>query len=139
MQAMTGCIGVVSGGTRGIGLALSRRLCKLGYTVIALYHRDHRTAQEAVAGHEPQLEAVQLDVSRPDEVRRVCERLLERGQDVLCVHNFLHPANVHQLLGKALEATNGGRLVPIPPRFPDRQDALGQQALSSVLARSCST
>jgi 3-oxoacyl-[acyl-carrier protein] reductase len=85
---MTARIAVVSGGTKGIGLALSRRLCGLGYQVIALYRDDHRTAEEAAAGLEDRFEAVQLDVSRPADVRSACERLLDRrGAPCVVVNN----------------------------------------------------
>ena len=56
----TGPVAVVSGGTRGIGLALSRRLVKLGHTVVALYRSDH----EAAAGC-PDLHPMRVDVADP--------------------------------------------------------------------------
>ncbi|HLK58302.1 MAG TPA: SDR family oxidoreductase [Chthonomonadaceae bacterium] len=81
-------VGVVSGGTRGIGLALSHRLCKLGYYVIALYRDDHQNAQSAVVGYEDRLKPVQLDVAQPEEVRRVCDLLLaEHGAPSVLVNN----------------------------------------------------
>lgn len=81
-------IGIVSGGTRGIGLALSQRLVKLGYRVIALYRDDHQSAQDAVSGHEDRLETVQLDVSQPEEVRRVCDQLVAQfGAPTVVVNN----------------------------------------------------
>lgn len=58
-------LAVVSGGTRGIGLALSRRLVKLGYEVVALYRSDSRAA--AASG----LRTFQVDVADPDAVGEV--------------------------------------------------------------------
>jgi 3-oxoacyl-[acyl-carrier protein] reductase len=85
---MTKRVGIVSGGTRGIGLALSHRLCWLGYYVIALYRDDHQTARNAVVGFENQMETAQLDVSRSDDVRRVCDRLLgQHGAPSVVVNN----------------------------------------------------
>ncbi|GAA3266062.1 SDR family oxidoreductase [Dactylosporangium vinaceum] len=53
---------VVSGGTRGIGLAFSRRLKRLGYQVVALYRHDKTAADAAAtAGLVP----VQVDVADP--------------------------------------------------------------------------
>jgi acetoacetyl-CoA reductase/3-oxoacyl-[acyl-carrier protein] reductase len=81
-------IGVVSGGTRGIGLGLSHRLCQLGYYVIAFYRDDHRTAHEARVGFEDRLETVQLDVSRSADVRLVCDQLLAKhGAPGVLVNN----------------------------------------------------
>jgi 3-oxoacyl-[acyl-carrier protein] reductase len=40
-------LAVVSGGTRGIGLALSQRLVKLGHRVVALYRSDEAAARAA--------------------------------------------------------------------------------------------
>lgn len=58
-------LAVVSGGTRGIGLALSRRLVKLGYEVVALYRSDSRAAAESG------LRTFQVDVADPDAVGEV--------------------------------------------------------------------
>jgi acetoacetyl-CoA reductase/3-oxoacyl-[acyl-carrier protein] reductase len=44
---MTDPLAVVTGGTRGIGLALSRRLVSLGYRVVAWYAGDQRAAELA--------------------------------------------------------------------------------------------
>lgn len=65
---MVNRLAVVSGGTRGIGLAFSRRLAKLGYQVVALYRTDRSgaTAAEQLADA---VTAIRLDVSRPARVR----------------------------------------------------------------------
>ncbi|MFE4624864.1 SDR family NAD(P)-dependent oxidoreductase [Streptomyces mirabilis] len=67
---------VVSGGTRGIGLELSRRLSALGYHVLALYRGDERAARAAAGQRGDGIEAVRIDLTRPAEVRAGCERIL---------------------------------------------------------------
>ncbi len=56
-------LAVVSGGTRGIGLGFSRRLCELGYRVVALYQADEAAAQKAVAELGEQLTVMRADVA----------------------------------------------------------------------------
>ncbi|GAB3836099.1 SDR family NAD(P)-dependent oxidoreductase [Dactylosporangium cerinum] len=81
-------IAVVSGGTRGLGLALSGRLTALGYDVIALYRSDETAARTAEKEYSGRLQAVQVDVSRPDEVRAATETILrERGTPAVLVNN----------------------------------------------------
>ncbi len=62
-------LAVVSGGTRGIGLALSRRLVKLGYEVVALYRSD--TAAAEASG----LRTYQVDVADPEAVEKVAAEI----------------------------------------------------------------
>ncbi|MEU7063842.1 SDR family oxidoreductase [Streptomyces sp. NPDC046161] len=85
---MTETLAVVSGGTRGIGLALSLRLARLGHRVAALYRSDHRAAREAAALGAGRIDVHQVDMARPHEVRAVCERLLaEHGAPEVLVNN----------------------------------------------------
>jgi 3-oxoacyl-[acyl-carrier protein] reductase len=61
-------LAVVSGGTRGIGLSFSRRLCRLGYQVAAWYLADDDAAAKAAAELGDQLTVTRVDVSDPDAV-----------------------------------------------------------------------
>ncbi len=79
---------VVTGGTRGIGLAICQRLGALGYSVVAFYRNDHEAAAAAVTACGGQLETVKVDVSRSDEVGRVCAELVaRRGAPAVLVNN----------------------------------------------------
>ncbi len=63
---------VVTGGTRGIGLATVRLLMERGYLVTALYSSDEESAKNAKA-ECPNAEFVRADVSDEESVRRVFE------------------------------------------------------------------
>ncbi len=79
---------VVSGGTRGIGLALSLRLRALGHHVLALYRGDEEAAEQAEKAGDGGLTAVRVDVGRPAEVRRACAALLaDHGAPDVLVNN----------------------------------------------------
>ncbi|WP_405437920.1 SDR family NAD(P)-dependent oxidoreductase [Streptomyces anulatus] len=67
---------VVTGGTKGIGLAFSRRLARLGYRVVAVYRSDKASADELTAELPDRAEAVRADVSDPQEVAAFAERVL---------------------------------------------------------------
>lgn len=73
---MSSLLAVVSGGTRGIGLALSTRLVTLGYRVIALYRHDEQAARAAADAVPGELHALRLDVADPTAVRETIARLV---------------------------------------------------------------
>lgn len=73
---MTAPLAVVSGGTRGIGAAFTRRLVKLGHRVVALYRSDTATADGLVAELGPTVTAVRCDVADPSAVATVTADLL---------------------------------------------------------------
>lgn len=65
---------VVSGGTRGIGLAVCRLLLEKGYSVTALYASDGEGARRA-AEELPSAEFVRADVSEEQSVAEVFSRV----------------------------------------------------------------
>ena len=65
---------VVTGGTRGIGLAVCRLLSESGVSVTALYHADERAAEEARKAL-PAVDFVRADVSNEAQVREVFSKL----------------------------------------------------------------
>jgi 3-oxoacyl-[acyl-carrier protein] reductase len=69
---------VVTGGSRGIGLAISRELARAGNRVVMTCRQDVARAEEAAeelreAGAD--VVAVKADVTRPEEVRGLAERV----------------------------------------------------------------
>lgn len=81
-------IAVVSGGTRGIGLAFSRRLVKLGFQVNALYRSDEDGARRAVRELGPRLNTVRVDLSDGASVVEAAEAVVaEYGPPVVLVNN----------------------------------------------------
>ena len=73
---MTRPLAVVSGGTRGIGLSFSRRLCHLGYRVAAWYLADEVAAAKAAAELGDQLSVSRVDVADPDAVAAAAAQAL---------------------------------------------------------------
>ncbi|MGW3232707.1 SDR family NAD(P)-dependent oxidoreductase [Kitasatospora sp. NPDC001095] len=81
-------VAVVSGGTRGIGLAFSRRLVKLGFRVSALYRSDEEGARAAQRELGPRLDTVRVDLSDGTAVAAAAEAVLARyGPPTVLVNN----------------------------------------------------
>ncbi|MEU3219129.1 SDR family oxidoreductase [Streptomyces sp. NPDC006971] len=79
---------VVSGGTRGIGRALSLRLASLGHRVIALYRGNDLAARETERAGEGRIETLRCDLTRSDEIQAVCARITsEHGAPAVLVNN----------------------------------------------------
>lgn len=74
-------VAVVTGGSRGIGAAIAKRLAGDGATVVVNYARN-ADAAEAVAKDirhaGGKAEVVQADISKPNEVRRLIDGVAER-------------------------------------------------------------
>jgi 3-oxoacyl-[acyl-carrier protein] reductase len=81
-------LAVVSGGTKGIGLAFSSRLIKLGFRVVAFHHSDTEAAQAAMDRLHPALHAVRVDVSDFDAVCAAASTVLnQHGVPQVLVNN----------------------------------------------------
>ncbi len=85
---MTPDLAVVSGGTRGIGLAFSRRLVKLGHRVVGLYRDDASAAGAAGAELGPGFTALRCDVADADAVEALAGEVGDRfGAPRVLVNN----------------------------------------------------
>ncbi|MET9923755.1 MULTISPECIES: glucose 1-dehydrogenase [unclassified Streptomyces] len=79
-------LAVVTGGTRGIGLALAARLRRLGHRTVALYRSDKDAAQEAADKHG--LTVVRADLADSSSVRAAARQILaEHGPPEVLVNN----------------------------------------------------
>ena len=81
MQSIEGKVALVTGGSRGIGLAIARALVADGVkTAITGRTAAHlSTARRAVEGAGPgSVETLQADVRRPDEVQRAVDAAVSR-------------------------------------------------------------
>lgn len=85
---MNGDLAVVSGGTRGIGLAFSRRLVKLGHRVVGLYRDDSKAASAAADELGPGFVALRCDVADAGAVEAVAGEVSDRfGAPRVLVNN----------------------------------------------------
>jgi 3-oxoacyl-[acyl-carrier protein] reductase len=86
---LSGQIAVVTGGTRGIGAAVSRALLDAGACVRAVYRQDENTARafaDGASAHPGKLTVHRLDVADPAAVERFwkeTEEALDGGVQVL--------------------------------------------------------
>ncbi|RMI43206.1 SDR family oxidoreductase [Actinomadura harenae] len=93
---LTDRLALVTGGTRGLGLAIAGRLCSLGCEVLVNYAHDDAGAEEALealgaAGGKASL--VRADVADPDQVRAMLDDI-ERDRGRLDI--FVHNAGIHR-------------------------------------------
>jgi 3-oxoacyl-[acyl-carrier protein] reductase len=72
---------VITGGTRGIGLAIARRLASDGYDLLISYRGDESTAEQAraeLAKTDREVEVVAADVSDADGAGSLIESAMQR-------------------------------------------------------------
>jgi len=86
-----GRVALVTGGTRGIGAAISRRLAAHGASVAASYGRDHDRARELQAELAASGAPISIhvgDVGSPDDCRRTVEDVIaHHGRLDILVNN----------------------------------------------------
>lgn len=71
---------VVTGGTRGIGLAIAKRLARDGYDLVVTYRGDEEVAGAAKAELDPfgrRIEVIAADVSSADGAGRIIETAVQ--------------------------------------------------------------
>lgn len=82
---------LITGGTRGIGLALGKAFAQKGWTVEACYHQDEESASEArqaLQALNPSCRITRCDVGKTPEVQSWVEQALERHSSIDCaIHN----------------------------------------------------
>lgn len=98
-------IALVTGGTRGLGLAIATALAKAGRTPILAYHQDPAAAAEAlrvVRVHAPRAEAWPVDIGEPQSVANLVEQATKAlGPIEILVNNAFRsgrtPKKVHEV------------------------------------------
>jgi acetoacetyl-CoA reductase len=88
MGAMDGQVVLVTGGTRGIGLAISERMLAAGAKVAAGYSRDEEAAKRFVDEHGPNVSVHQGNIGSNEDCERVISEVIaEHGKLDVLVNN----------------------------------------------------
>ena len=89
MGDMNGSVALVTGGTRGIGLAIGRRLAARGVAVAAGYSRDAEAAKRFLQEHEDVGATIhQGNIASHEDCERVVEEVIEQhGRLDILVNN----------------------------------------------------
>jgi acetoacetyl-CoA reductase len=88
MGAMDGQVVLVTGGTRGIGHAISERMLAAGAKVAAGYSRDEEAAKQFVNEHGPDVSVHQGNIGNSDDCQRVVSEVIdEHGKLDVLVNN----------------------------------------------------
>ncbi|OKI06062.1 short-chain dehydrogenase [Streptomyces sp. CB02923] len=149
-------ISVVSGGTRGIGRALSLRLAALGHQVIALYRGDDLAARETAKAGDGRIETLRCDLTRPEEIRSVCDGITDaygapsvlvnnagvnrdrpflsmaaEDWDTVLATNLSGPFHLTQALAPAMTEAGGGSIVNVASTTAIRPRANGANYCAS--------
>jgi 3-oxoacyl-[acyl-carrier protein] reductase len=90
-MSLSGKIAVVTGGSRGIGRAISQRLAALGATVVVNYVSNPAAAEETVTSIQNaggRAEAVQFNVATSEEIEAAFKKILDmHGRVDILVNN----------------------------------------------------
>jgi acetoacetyl-CoA reductase len=79
MSTMDGQVALVTGGTRGIGLAIGQRLAKRGVSVAAGYSRDVEAAKRFMSAHEDTGATIhQGNIANHEDCTRVVDEVIEQ-------------------------------------------------------------
>jgi NAD(P)-dependent dehydrogenase (short-subunit alcohol dehydrogenase family) len=90
------------GASRGLGLAMAAEFLKRGWNVVGTVRGDAKTELHDLANEYPgRIEIASLDVSEPDQIAALRDRLSGRSFDMLFINAGIANANPHQSVGEA--------------------------------------
>lgn len=84
-RPLEGRVALITGGSRGLGAATSRRLARMGARVVLTYRNQAEAAEQVVADcdeHTPGARAEQVDLLDEESVRGLFERVAERDGEL---------------------------------------------------------
>jgi enoyl-[acyl-carrier protein] reductase III len=115
---LDGRVALVTGATRGLGLAIARKLCACGSEVFLNYARsddDAREAALALSGLKGSATPVKGDVTRPEVLAAILEEIRQRhGRLDIFVHSVA-PWHPMPALGAAADVVNADMAAVVGP------------------------
>jgi enoyl-[acyl-carrier protein] reductase III len=147
MPGLQGRVALVTGATRGVGLAIARKLAASGCHVLVNHRGPESTVLPVIRSLESlggRAEAVRADVSRPAEVSAMMQGIGDRhGHLDVLVHNAatMHPASALQARSRAVVQDMSVAVAPLlaaAPLLPALMGVRGGRvlAISSTGARA---
>lgn len=79
-------VAIVTGGTRGIGKAISEELLEEGYKVVAIYASNHKEADGLRTSH-PEIDVEQCDITDPKECQKIVTKIFKQYGSIDCLIN----------------------------------------------------
>jgi NAD(P)-dependent dehydrogenase (short-subunit alcohol dehydrogenase family) len=83
MQTLAGTTALITGGSRGIGRAISQRLAAQGAHIVLHYNRNQAAAEEVASSIGNEVRLVHADLASPKEIEKMFQELGQLQLDFL--------------------------------------------------------